>query len=500
MNFRSKYLASLALILCSSSAMAQVYSLTELGSLGGSQGSFTNWGSVNDAGQVAGYSYVSGSTSPTAFIYTGGSMQSIGAPGSSEGYGINAAGQVTGVVDTCGFYTVGGAVIDLNNLLAKCGAIPADTSTGVAINTNGAVAGYSTATGAATHAVYFTGGKIKDLGTLGGKNSYAYALNGGGQVTGYSETAAGANHAFISSSGGLTDIGTLGGDSSIGYGINSSGNITGLSQTTGNASTRAFLYTSDTNEMHSLGGLGGTTSAGLAINNSGDIVGYANNADGVTHAFLYSNKKLVDLNTLINPNDPLAPFVILTSATGISSNGLIVAEGIDSRDPAGVGEVFLLTGIDTAPTVTAKIKGYLFNGWYITATTLSWIITGYPVPTTSGCSTVSVPNTAGTTYTCTATNSVGSKSASVTLKVDTTNPTVTITTPVNDATYTVGQVVDAAYTCADSISGIATCKGTVANGAPINTRVAGPISFTVHATNNADLVTSKTVNYTVVSK
>jgi len=342
MNAISRSLVALALIAWSGCALAQTYNVTEIGSLGGTQGSFTNWGAVNDSGQVTGYSYLSGSQTPTAFVYSNGTIQNLGASSTSQGYGINDAGQVTGVTGTCGFVTNAGVIEELNNLLAKCGAQAADSSTGVGINSAGHVAGYSSFTGGYVHAVYFAEGKIKDLGTLGGNNSYAYGVNSSGQVTGYSETAAGANHAFITHGGGLTDLGTLGGDSSIGYAINASGLVTGSSQIAGNAATHPFLFNKGV--MHNLGGLGGTAGSGLAINSSGQIVGYATLPSGHSRAFLFSGGKLVNLNTLIDPSDALAPYVTLISATGISETGFIAANGIDIRYP-GVNQVFLLTPV-----------------------------------------------------------------------------------------------------------------------------------------------------------
>ena len=342
MNALSRSLAALALVAWSGVATAQSYSITEIGSLGGTQGSFTNWGAVNDAGQVTGYSYLSGSQTTTAFIYRNGTIQNLGAPDPSQGYGINDAGQVTGFTGTCGFVTNQGVIDELNNLLAKCGTQPADSSTGVAINSSGHVAGFASSPGGYVHAVYFADGRIKDLGTLGGKNSYAYGVNYYGQVTGYSETAGGTNHAFVTQLGGLTDLGTLGGDSSIGYAINGSGLVTGNSQIAANTAIHPFLFNNGV--MHNLGGLGGIAGSGLAINSAGQVVGYATLPSGHSRAFLFSGGKLVNLNTLIDPNDPLARYVMLISATGISKTGFIVANGIDSRHP-GVSQVFLLTPV-----------------------------------------------------------------------------------------------------------------------------------------------------------
>jgi len=93
--------------------------------------------------------------------------------------------------------------------------------------------------------------------------------------------------------------------------------------------------------------------------------------------------------------------------------------------------------------------------------------------TKSGCGTVAVPDTTGTTYMCSATNSAGSASNSVIIKKDSVKPTVTITTPVNGASYALGSTVLAAYACSDATSGIDTCSGTVPDGGTIKTGSAG---------------------------
>ncbi len=151
------------------------------------------------------------------------------------------------------------------------------------------------------------------------------------------------------------------------------------------------------------------------------------------------------------------------------------------------------------PTVTAHVTGTLgTNGWYVSkTTTLKWTVTGKPAPTKSGCGTVAVPDTTGTTYTCSATNSAGSASDSVVLKKDSVKPTVTITTPANGASYALKSTVDASYACSDATSGVATCSGTVADGAAIKTGSAGTKKFTVTSTDNAGNKTTQSVSYTV---
>ena len=52
---------------------------------------------------------------------------------------------------------------------------------------------------------------IKDLGTLGGSFSQANAINATGQIVGSSGTTGTASRAFMWSGGKMTNLGTLGG-------------------------------------------------------------------------------------------------------------------------------------------------------------------------------------------------------------------------------------------------------------------------------------------------
>jgi hypothetical protein len=78
-------------------------------------------------------------------------------------------------------------------------------------------------------------------------------------------------------------------------------------------------------------------------------------------------------------------------------------------------------------------------------------------------------------------------------------PTVTITTPSNDASYQKDQVGLAAYSCSEGgiTSPIATCTGTITDGQPIDTSSPGSYSFTVTATDKAGNKTTITTQYTV---
>ena len=169
--------------------------------------------------------------------------------------------------------------------------------------------------------------------------------------------------------------------------------------------------------------------------------------------------------------------------------------------PATSYSDFVLTGTmaSSDATVIPVIIGTLgHEGWYVANPThLSWIVTGKPTPTQSGCGSVKVPDTKGTKYTCSASNELGSAKDSVTIKQDSVDPTVDVIRPAGGGTYQLNQKLTASYTCTDSTSGDASCQGTVADGAVIPTSVAGKHTFVVTAKDNAGNTTTKSVSYTI---
>jgi probable HAF family extracellular repeat protein len=75
------------------------------------------------------------------------------------------------------------------------------------------------------------------------------------------------------------------------------------------------------------------------------VTGSALLADGVTqHAFLYSNGKMLDLNSLLSPSQ--ASVITLTVGRAINDSGQIVADGHDSNTSQDA--TFLLTPINAA--------------------------------------------------------------------------------------------------------------------------------------------------------
>jgi sugar lactone lactonase YvrE len=89
----------------------------------------------------------------------------------------------------------------------------------------------------------------------------------------------------------------------------------------------------------------------------------------------------------------------------------------------------------------------------------------------------------------------------LTVKIDTTPPTITITTPPIGAAYALNQVVASSFACADPnpsganlVSGVAFCTGP----ATVDTTSGGLKTFTVNASDFAGNLANKSVNYTVV--
>jgi probable HAF family extracellular repeat protein len=97
-----------------------------------------------------------------------------------------------------------------------------------AINNNHQVVGGSDNAEGWGHAVMWSSGKIRDLGTLGGTQSAAYAINDLGHVVGWAHTTSEATHVFLFSAGRMHDLGTFGLDP-VALAINNHSVIVGIS-------------------------------------------------------------------------------------------------------------------------------------------------------------------------------------------------------------------------------------------------------------------------------
>lgn len=312
---------SVAVIWLSGTAQAApTYSLTNLGTLGGSY----SWANgINNSGQVVGESWtlqdvLLGSNS-RAFLYSGGSMTDLGTLGgnNSVAFDINNNGQIVGSAND----VYGG---DLGFLYSSGSMTTPGAQYPSAINDSGQIVGQayqSLPGGGGMHAYLSSDGIMTDLGTLGGSESSALDINNSGQVVGGSALDSYTKHAFLYSGGVITDLGTLGGSTSYAAGINDSSQIVGASLTAA-IDMHAFLY--NNGNMTDLGTLGGSQSGAQAINISGQIVGWSQTTgDMGSHAFLYSGGSMIDLNSLVDPDSGW----VIESAQGINDSGQIAATG-----------------------------------------------------------------------------------------------------------------------------------------------------------------------------
>ncbi len=515
--------------------------MQNIGSLGGSR-AFGQ--AINDSGHVAGSARTPGDEATHAFIWDGTSLLDLGTLGgtNSNTGAMNASGHVVGTSQTIDDLAQHAFLWD-GIVMQDLGTFGGTNSNATDVNDLGQVTGTASLPGGTQRAFLWNGSVMEDLGTLGGDSSQANAINTLGLVTGTSLTTSGASLAFLWDGTTMRDLGPSNAAFAEGTAINALGQVIGRYFTPGGPpSFQAFLW--DGSATRDLGNFGDGQTYAQAINDLGHVVGVffpsfapGNNpnkpfvvgADGVMR----------NLNDLIDPDDPLRSSITLTQANDINNSGQIAAFG---KSQGGPERAFLLSplppgpdvdgdGIEddddncptvanpdqsdangngigdacepdsTPPSISSVVSGALgANGWYTSDVNMSWIVSDAESAITSstGCDNSTIAsNTPGITLTCSATSEGGTATESITVKLDKNVPSVSINTPVNNASFGVGALVNASFTCGDGISGIASCIGTVPTGDPIDTSTEGTKSFTVVGTDNAGNVTTRTRTYTV---
>ena len=317
------------------------YVVVDLGTLGGSM-SFAQ--AINNYGQIVGGSSLPGDPVDAlgnpivhAFLYSNGLLTDLGTLGGDSSYAnaINDAGQVAGVsflpgnpmtygdFTRHGFLYSGGAKTDLGTLGGPFG------SAALGINNAGQVVGDADLPNGSLRGFLYSNGVMQQIPMPAADYSVAFAINNYGLVVGGMRLASNFDyHAFTfdSRTQQLTDLGTLGGRFCQAVSVNDAGWIAGESSLPGPPdaeSLHAFVYQGS---MVDLGTLPGDTYSSAAhINAAGQVVGWSVPADFNTYrGFLWSNGVMQDLNALIPANSGWQ----ISFASGINDFGQIVGVGV----------------------------------------------------------------------------------------------------------------------------------------------------------------------------
>jgi hypothetical protein len=163
------------------------------------------------------------------------------------------------------------------------------------------------------------------------------------------------------------------------------------------------------------------------------------------------------------------------SWTTLAASADTTSDSICASAPA-LGTFAVFAGDPTPPTVVAHVDGQLGNGgWYTGDVTVTWELADpqSPIVSTPGCgSTTITEDTIGTTLECTATSDGGATTESVTIKRDTTPPTLHVpSTVIVDATSASGATATFSVTASDALdpSPSQTCAPASGSVFPIGT-------------------------------
>jgi len=299
----------------------------DLGTLGG-HNTWMMWGQINDRAQIVGYSETRApdpngedvcrfDTHVTClpFLWKDGHMSALRTLGGANGQasGINDRGQIVG--------------------FAENGEVDSTCPTGT---TNNRI----------DRGTLWENGKSYEvpqaLSPVGrDPDSVAYAINGKGEAVGYSGTCTGANHAVLwedRSPNPLPDLGY----GATAYDINNRDQIVGAIARADGNQYAALWQNRLLKNLKTLPGDSGAIASG--INRKGQVVGstWDSHFDW-SHAFIYQNGVMTDLNTLMSADSNL----YATMANKINERGQISGMArVISGPKAGDIHAILLTPVN----------------------------------------------------------------------------------------------------------------------------------------------------------
>jgi probable HAF family extracellular repeat protein len=331
----SVVLAVLSLCAAAQQSAAQIYTVTDLGTISGN--SVSTGYALNNAGAVTGTS--STPTGAIAALFSDGKVTNI----STLGGNVSIATAINGSVEVVGWnFFYSNPNFDPQAFLYSNGHMTSINSPSVfpsgtealGINDSGEVVGTGYITDSNFHAFLYSGGKMTDLGPRGALQASAVAINNSGQIIGGYYLTSGGAGAFLITNGKLSTLPVPTAASAVSvFAINDIGEIAGAMFFTSGAPSHAAKFVSGI--WTDLGGISGASaSRATGINLSGQIVGtaffpqtqYHPPKPGKHVPFISSSGGLVNLNTLIQSGTGLT----LTDAVGINESGHILCNATNA--------------------------------------------------------------------------------------------------------------------------------------------------------------------------
>jgi probable HAF family extracellular repeat protein len=232
-----------------------------------------------------------------AQTYTVEDLGALPGTSESEGVALNDLGQACGVCVSNGYFAT---LFSDGKALALGGLVSGDTTYAEAIDNSGVVVGYETFKGTSlNHALLWRNGTVQDITATslfpGGATATAI-IKQSGVVVGAGTTSSGASHIFEYANGQTVDLGPKNANASP-FAINDSGEMLVYYQTSANPNGQAIFSNGTFTLLNAPANASVTANA---INNSGVVVGGItyNTNTAVPHAALYSNGVWTDLGVL----------------------------------------------------------------------------------------------------------------------------------------------------------------------------------------------------------
>ncbi len=393
------FLSALTLLALTVPLHAQFYAVTDLGTLGGTNGMAYG---INNHEQVVGAAQTAMGNFH-AFMFDGGRMADLGTMGgnNSWAFGINDMGWMVGAAEmpmtNMHAFLCTNA---LNQMMMDLGTLGGSNSAAWMIDMHGDMVGWAAMTNGSHHGFFMTNslmGDMMDLGTAGGTNSEACCINSNRMVAGDAMMSNGtmqpvmSTNAMLGSSSMMTmSMGGMGASGGQSWSINNLGDTAGMAQMP--AGNHHAVVSAGGGMMGGrmnvdLGTLGGTNSIAYCLTDAGTAVGTAQMANGMMHAFMVTNVmggtvRMMDLNVMIPTNSGWE----LMEARGMNTAGQIIGWGMHE----GHTNAFLLTPVG-GPTMMTSGPGPEIVGPGAMVTlrmqmsaseplTYQWLHDGVPVP------------------------------------------------------------------------------------------------------------------------